>query len=263
MKKIALILILTLILFSSETLSQSKTVYNSEYLTDQSGNTYKTVKIGTNVWMAENFKGKHYSNGDAIKEFNLGSGEIIRYRDNIFCVLKNDTYVYSWDAIIDSRGIAPAGWHVPSKAEWDELLKYCNSYKDIRSVSGWPTIEEWGGYEEIYCPNCKNWNTEYRSKRRCDRCQDTRIVRTGKFIPKKTISTNGTNRLNFNIKHVGYFDANGHQMKRDAFWTNEVNESASWESYVFEIYTHLFMPSISGERFTDHLLPLRLVKNKE
>jgi len=32
--------------------------------------------------------------------------------------------LYSWDAFIDSRGIAPSGWHIPSLEEWQTLITY-------------------------------------------------------------------------------------------------------------------------------------------
>ena len=39
-----------------------------ESISDFDGNTYQVVKIGTQIWMAENMRTTHYSNGDAIPE---------------------------------------------------------------------------------------------------------------------------------------------------------------------------------------------------
>jgi uncharacterized protein (TIGR02145 family) len=100
-----------------------------------SGNAYKTVKIGTHIWMAENFKTTHFANGDLIQK----SAENVGWYVNkpIFVELSNGQYLYSWEAIIDSRGIAPSGWHVPSPSEWEELISYCSSSSDIKSITGW------------------------------------------------------------------------------------------------------------------------------
>jgi uncharacterized protein (TIGR02145 family) len=79
---------------------------------------YPTVQIGDQVWMAENLKATHYRNGDAISTDDYavydGDGTHI------------DTYgfLYNWHAVNDSRGLAPKGWHIPSKEEWDELKEY-------------------------------------------------------------------------------------------------------------------------------------------
>ena len=279
MKNIVSTLILILsVLFSSESFSQKavmpqkkkvfsqpKVVNNSEYLTDQSGNTYKTVKIGSNVWMAENFKGKHYSNGDAIDEYMIGSGLSKEYREPIFCILKNDHYVYSWSAITDSRGIAPTGWHVPSKAEWEELISIGKNNKDLRSSSGWPIEEVGGFYQPKECPNCKNWNSEYRRKVACHKCQDTRQIGS-KYFPKEKISLNGTNRLNFNLKHLGYLSSDDHEMGKDAYWTSTAGDF-KWQPFVFFIETFIFWGPrdklyLKQTGSQGGMLPLRLVKNK-
>jgi len=91
------------------------------------GNTYNTVQIGDQVWMAENLKVMHYRNGDPIptghsnKDWtNQQTGAYAVYDEN---ESNADTYgyLYNWYAVNDSRNIAPEGWHVPTDEEWMEL----------------------------------------------------------------------------------------------------------------------------------------------
>ena len=150
--------------YTNNCFSQNKST-NTEYLTDQAGNSYKTVRIGNHVWMAENLKTNRYANGDEIKFENKVSWYI---GDPIFVVLKNGQYLYSWEAIKDNRGIAPQGWHVPTPSEWQELISYCRNNADLKSTTGWPSAEYGGYYSTITCPNCRNWNSEYKRKVACN-----------------------------------------------------------------------------------------------
>jgi len=96
---------------------------------DIDGNVYNIVKIGDQVWMAENLKVSHYRNGDKIKDESgkvwnvLTSGSCCEY-NNSQTNLKTYGMIYNWYALVDSRNIAPVGWHVPSKAEWEKLIAY-------------------------------------------------------------------------------------------------------------------------------------------
>lgn len=93
-------------------------------ITDFDGNVYQTVQIGTQIWMAENLKTSRYRNGDPIPTgLNNGtwqttaSGAYAIYdelptNDNVYGKL------YNWYAVADSRNLCPAGWHVPSDADW-------------------------------------------------------------------------------------------------------------------------------------------------
>jgi uncharacterized protein (TIGR02145 family) len=99
-------------------------------VTDIDGNVYQTVTIGTQVWMAENLKVTHYRNGEAIPNITnattwsgLTTGAYCEYNNDINNVA---TYgrLYNWYSAVDSRNIAPAGWHVPSDAEWQTLVDY-------------------------------------------------------------------------------------------------------------------------------------------
>ena len=93
-------------------------------VTDSEGNIYKTIQIGTQVWMAENLKTTRYRNGDPIPNI-IGDGEWSGLNTGAYCY-ENFIYgyFYNWYAVNDSRSIAPAGWHVPTEAEWTILTNF-------------------------------------------------------------------------------------------------------------------------------------------
>jgi len=83
---------------------------------DIDGNGYRTVLIGTQTWMAENLKTNSFRNGDRIHE---------RWCYNNDCSYFDDYgMLYSWYAVMDIRGLAPVGWHVPTDKEWQQLIDY-------------------------------------------------------------------------------------------------------------------------------------------
>jgi len=98
---------------------------------DYDGNFYSTVKIGDQVWMAENLKTTHYANGDAIPD-GTGVGNISGETEPKYWFAYNDdpnnvsTYgrLYTWYTITDSRNICPVGWHVSTDAEWTTMQTY-------------------------------------------------------------------------------------------------------------------------------------------
>lgn len=123
-------------------------------VTDIDGNVYKTVRIGTQWWMAENLRVTHYRDGNGIQAAAAGgqpwmAGNLIAthhpYGDEIplvtdnaawstlttgaYCIYDNNESnaqiygnLYNWYAVADSREIAPVGWHVPIDAEWQILV---------------------------------------------------------------------------------------------------------------------------------------------
>ena len=107
-------------------------LYAQETVTDIDGNVYKTVRIGDQVWMAENLKTTRYRNGDTISTtspatLNIMSESAPKYQ---WAYAGNDSNVavygrlYTWYAVTDSRNIAPTGWHVPTEAEWRTLINF-------------------------------------------------------------------------------------------------------------------------------------------
>ncbi len=96
-------------------------------ITDIDGNVYRTVTIGTQIWLAENLKVTHYRNGDDIPNvtdgttwWGLTTGAYCEYNNDINYVA---TYgrIYNWFAVADSRNVAPIGWHVATDDEWKQL----------------------------------------------------------------------------------------------------------------------------------------------
>lgn len=100
-------------------------------VTDIEGNSYHFITIGTKVWMKENLKVTRYRNGDLIGTTNPAAMDLLNddepkyqwaYEGN---ESNASTYgrLYTWYAVTDSRGLCPAGWHVPTREEWDNLTE--------------------------------------------------------------------------------------------------------------------------------------------
>ena len=125
--------------------------------TDMDGNVYKTVSIGTQVWMTENLRTTKYRNGDVIGTTIPAtldiSGESMpgyqwAYNGNEGNAAAYGR-LYTWYASTDSRGVCPTGWHIPSDADWATLINYLtdNGYgyggsgdqiaKSMAATSGW------------------------------------------------------------------------------------------------------------------------------
>ena len=98
----------------------------TETVQDVDGNIYHTVNIGTQTWLVENLRVKHYANGDEIQNI-ADSTEWINLSTGAYCFYQNDSTVnaygllYNWYATNDNRGLAPSGWHVASDSEWQTL----------------------------------------------------------------------------------------------------------------------------------------------
>ncbi len=96
-------------------------------MTDQEGNVYKTIIIGTQEWMAENLNTSIYRNGDPIATglSNADWENTINTQQGAWSYYNNDpSYacpygkLYNWYACVDARELCPLGWHVPSNDEW-------------------------------------------------------------------------------------------------------------------------------------------------
>lgn len=151
-----------------------------ETITDYDGNVYNTVRLGTQCWMAENLRSTHFADGTAITFDSNGTNSMtVPY---CYAPLGNAnliprfSYLYNWAAVMhgasssnsnpsEVQGICPTGWHVPSDAEWNQLIDYVGSRSEFSCGGQTDNIAkalasntEWGastidcavGYNQIF-----------------------------------------------------------------------------------------------------------------
>ncbi|MFN8257507.1 MAG: fibrobacter succinogenes major paralogous domain-containing protein [Bacteroidales bacterium] len=112
---------------------------SSEGVTDIDGNIYNIVTIGTQVWMKENLKTTKFKDGTSIPLVSDPGNWSSLYSSG-FCWLNDDPNsfknefggLYNWYAVNDTRNICPSGWHIPTEADFNELINYLGGY----SVAG-------------------------------------------------------------------------------------------------------------------------------
>lgn len=143
---------------ASTAISVNDTVYAKWEIRDLDGNVYTEVTIGTQVWMVENLRTTKYNDGAPItfnaisKDWESGKTEMYCYYNNTIDAdsIKQFGALYNWFAV-DTKKLAPKGWHVPSEAEWVTLENYliANGYsydetttsskiaKSLASTTGW------------------------------------------------------------------------------------------------------------------------------
>lgn len=125
-----LFLIMTIILLSScsnelstkENLDASRNIVPSIMASE--------IQIGNRIWTTKNLSTNRYRNGDIIP-YVEDSNEWANLTTGAWCYFDNDPEfgiergkLYNWYAITDPRGLAPAGWHIPTDTEVGLLQFY-------------------------------------------------------------------------------------------------------------------------------------------
>ena len=112
-------------------------------LTDFDGQTYKTVTIGTQTWMAENLNyeadGSYCYNDDTTNCSKYG--RLYTWTTAVgYVPASNSTRIYNLPSG-HVQGVCPSGWHLPSKAEWETLFVAVGGAltagEVLKSMSGW------------------------------------------------------------------------------------------------------------------------------
>ncbi len=144
-----------------------KTMWDNSKVSDYDGNSYATVQIGEQIWMAENLKTTRYSNGTSLIDgtgiTNISGDYNTKYwfvygdnpaNKNVYGLL------YTWAAVMNGasssdanpsgiQGVCPAGWHVPSDEEWKQLEIYLGMSESEANNEGWRGTDEGGKLKEI------------------------------------------------------------------------------------------------------------------
>ncbi len=169
-------------------------------ITDIDGNTYKTVKIGDQWWMAENLKTTKYTDGTAIELIEddaLWSASV----EPCYSYFNNDPVaygsvygvLYNFYTVIGGN-LCPTGWRVPSDADWFALENFVDPSIDDPEEDGFRGTE------------------------------------AGKHLKSKTGWGDGSDSFGFNALAGGYRQYEGFFTElntRTYFWTSTV-ASTNW-----------------------------------
>jgi uncharacterized protein (TIGR02145 family) len=206
--------------------------------------------IGEQIWTTSNLNITKFQNGDIIYEAKTNEQWSRANKDKkpAWCYYQNNsqngiTYgkLYNWYAVNDSRGLAPKGWHIPSKSEWLELFSYLrkdnkNLCEVLKSTTGWKQYEYGGNEVGSDCRYCNGTGKRFSKLNYkyvfCEYCNGSGGDR--RYVENRKLSGNGTNKSGFAAKPVskrflyGDFDKNIGDI---AIWWTSTESNANEEVY--------------------------------
>jgi len=116
-----------------------RALIENDTVTDYDGNVYGTIQIGNQLWMKENLKSLHYSDGTPIPD-------VVAY-NNSDSLAEIYGRLYSWDAAMknstveNAQGVCPCEWYVPSDKDWRELEQFLGGISvaggKMKATTGW------------------------------------------------------------------------------------------------------------------------------
>ncbi len=149
--------------------AQKSAIKKESLLIDpRDGRTYKTVRIGDQVWMAENL-----NYGRLVKDCDQRNNGIVEktFYENDSTLGAIYGGLYTWDEAMNyqpdegGQGICPPGWHIPTLAEWRQLAQFLGADSagqllkaspqdsipwDGTNRSGFTAIPSGAGYQQYF-----------------------------------------------------------------------------------------------------------------
>ena len=123
------------------------------------GRTYDLVEIGGQCWFADNLATDQYRNGEPIPT-GLDNATWSTTTSGAYSIYNNDPVndsiygkLYNWYTTVDSRGLCPTGWHVPTDCEWMYLEGSLGMSVTDQELSGFRGSNEGGAIKSTI-----NWN---------------------------------------------------------------------------------------------------------
>lgn len=171
----------------------------SHTVKDCDGNEYKTVKIGEQIWMAENLRTRHFSDGTRIPtEFDKSKYDFLIAADNKKIFYEKSGLYYSSEVVKDERNICPEGWHVPNAWDYTELIDYLveskvyscgknerNVAKALAGTEGWfqSTLDEcYIGYNPVTTNNLSEFSAYPAGHMELEKKSDDNYEVVGPFM---------------------------------------------------------------------------------
>jgi uncharacterized protein (TIGR02145 family) len=114
-------------------------------VSDIDGNHYQTVLIGSQCWTQSNLRTSRYINGDSVVT-GLSDSSWSTTNQGAFIISQYPSdfgFYYNHYAAIDSRGICPSGWRLPSENDWNLLIKTVDNLADTGCIN-WCEQSTWG-----------------------------------------------------------------------------------------------------------------------
>jgi uncharacterized protein (TIGR02145 family) len=179
----------------------------------------KSALIGKQEWQIENLNVTTFRNGDKILEAKTEQEWILACENEIpaWCYYDNDPTngavygkLYNWYAVVDKRGLAPIGWHVPSIKEYETLFRYLDPKTNF---SPGDVIDSLSGVYQIFSSDLVGEKLKSKSG------WENSVLYPNKLCG---VECNGNNLSGFNAKPSTHRNNYAYFMKINScyFWTS-------------------------------------------